>query len=98
MRWSFRNQEPIDELPDRIILSNGDTRPSSSATAEQIEDAGWKEVFATHNDETHRAEWRVGPDGEYEWCYIELTDTEKFTIRPDLAPDAGEGTNVDSLD
>ena len=99
MRWSLHDQEPVDELPDRIMLSNGDTRSLSAITEEELKDAGWREVETPqHNDETHRAEWGTNSDGEAAWVYIELTDTEKYMIRPDLAPDAGEGTNVDNLE
>ena len=42
MYYSYKGQYPINELPDRIRLSNGITRTDrSSYTADEISDAGY---------------------------------------------------------
>ena len=93
MPWSHKQEYPQDNIPERIRLSNGLTRTDSTTfTDEELIAAGWVEVNSpNHNDETHKCEWVDGA-----WTYIELSDFEKYAIRPDLAPDSNDIT-VDDI-
>ena len=74
MPYSYKNQYPIDKLPERIRLSNGLTRTDSSTfTADEITDAGYVVVSTapTYNDRTHKLTW----DGS-DWQVVELTTLE----------------------
>ena len=45
--WSFNGAEPVNALPNRILLPGGKVRTdSSSFTTEEISGAGWKSVPA----------------------------------------------------
>ena len=74
MPYSYKNQYPIDNLPERIRLSNGFTRTDSSTfTTDEITDAGYVAVSTapTYNDRTHKLTW----DGS-DWQVVELTTLE----------------------
>ena len=74
MPYSYKNQYPIDKLPERIRLSNGLTRTDSSTfTADEITDAGYVTVSTapTYNNRTHKLTW----DGS-DWQVVELTTSE----------------------
>ena len=74
MPYSYKNQYPINILPNRIRLSNGSTRTDSSTfTTEELTDAGYVAVSTapTYNSLTHNLTWN-GTD----WETVELTTTE----------------------
>ena len=74
MPYSYKNQYPIDNLPERIRLSNGFTRTDSSTfTTDEITDAGYVAVSTapTYNDRTHKLIW----DGS-DWGVVGLTTSE----------------------
>ena len=85
--WFSLNEEyPLtwDELPERIRLSNGNTKTNKETfTEEDLKDVGYAfiDIFPNYNDETHKCVWN-----KTEWKLIELSDREKYIIRPDLAP------------
>ena len=71
MPYSYKNQYPIDKLPERIRLSNGLTKTdSSSFTTDDLADAGYVEVSTapTYDNRTHKLNWN-GSD----WEVVELT-------------------------
>ena len=66
--YSFQGKYPItwDEIPNRIRLSNGNTRTDKEAfTEEDLKDAGYvfTDVYPNYNDETHVCNW-TGSEGE----------------------------------
>ena len=74
MPYSYKNQYPIDRLPERIRLSNGLTRTDSSTfTTDELIDAGYVAVSTspTYNDRTHKLNW----DGS-NWEVVGLTTSE----------------------
>tara|TARA_Y100001963_G_C6791851_1_gene455960 strand:- start:3372 stop:3704 length:333 start_codon:yes stop_codon:yes gene_type:complete len=95
-------EEPInwDDIPERIrLLSNKMLkRDKSTYSEEDLKDAGYNFVdapnFENHNEETHEWFWN-----KTKWENRELTDREKYIIRPDLAPtDDGPIDNIDKVD
>ena len=97
--YSLNEEYPLiwDELPERIRLSNGNTRTDKeNFTEDELKDAGYvfTDIYPNYNDETHKCVWN-----KTEWKLIELTDREKYIIRPDLAPKYdGPVDNIDSVD
>lgn len=74
MPYSYKNQYPIDKLPERIRLSNGLTRTdSSSFTTDELADAGYVEVSTapTYDDKTHQLNWNGSG-----WEVVELTASQ----------------------
>lgn len=60
MYFSFNNEYPVDQLPDRIRLSNKLTRTDNlTFTDEELLDAGWRKVSDPPNYDplTHRLSW-----------------------------------------
>jgi len=60
MLYSFNNNYPVSNLPDRITLSNGMTRTDSSTfTESELLDAGWIAVSdpPQYNPQTHKLIW-----------------------------------------
>ena len=97
--FSLDKKYPVswEDVPNRIRLSNGSTKTDKETfTEEDLKDAGYAftDIFPNYNDETHKCVWN-----ETEWKIIELTDVEKYIIRPDLAPiDDGPVDNIDHVD
>lgn len=74
MPYSYKNQYPIDRLPERIRLSNGLTKTdSSSFTTDDLADAGYVEVSTapTYDDKTHKLNWNGSG-----WEVVELTASQ----------------------
>ena len=60
--YSYEKQYPVtwDKIPNRIRLSNGNTRTDKeSFTEEELKDAGYAltDIYPNYNDETHRCNW-----------------------------------------
>lgn len=74
--YSFQGKYPItwDEIPNRIRLSNGNTRTDKEAfTEEDLKDAGYvfTDVYPNYNDETHVCNWT---GTEWEITQFEIAD------------------------
>ena len=60
--YSYNRNYPItwDEIPNRIRLSNGNTKTDKETfTEEDLKDAGYvfTDVYPNYNDETHVCNW-----------------------------------------
>ena len=79
-RYSFQGEYPItwDELPDRIRLSNSNTKTDKETfTEEDLKDAGYvfTDIYPNYNDETHICNW-TGTEWEISQRYIVTPDDD----------------------
>lgn len=84
MPYSYKNQYPISdsELPERIRLSDGNTRTDSSTfTTDELADAGYVYVdnAPSYDSETQKITW----DGS-SWQVVSLTESELADIQKSL--------------
>ena len=75
-RYSFQGEYPItwDELPNRIRLSNSNTKTDKETfTEDELKDAGYIFVdpYPNYNDETHVCNWT---GTEWEITQFEIAD------------------------
>ena len=74
--FSLNEEYPLtwNELPNRIRLSNGDTRTDKETfTESELKDAGYvfTDVYPNYNDETHVCNWT---GTEWEITQFEIAD------------------------
>jgi hypothetical protein len=60
--YSYKGLYPIEwgEIPNRIRLSNGNTRTDKETfTEDELKDAGYvfTDIYPNYNDETHFCDW-----------------------------------------
>ena len=83
--YSYQKQYPVtwDEIPNRIRLSDGNTRTDKeSFTEEELKDAGYvfTDVYPNYNDETHVCTWN-----DTDWVVTQWYDSNKErTFNPPL--------------
>ena len=75
--YSYNGKHPIvwDEIPDRIRLSNGNTKTDKETfTEEDLKDAGYvfTDIYPNYNDETHYCYW-----SGTEWIIAEIDFSEE---------------------
>ena len=85
--FSLNGEYPImwDEIPDRIRLSNGDTRTDKETfTEDELKDAGYAftDTYPNYNDETHVCQWN-GTD----WVITQHRDPNKKMVYQDHPPE-----------
>jgi len=75
--YSYNGNYPViwDEIPDRIRLSNGNTKTDKETfTEEDLKDAGYvfTDIYPNYNDETHYCHW-----SGTEWIIAEIDFSEE---------------------
>jgi|TARA_R110000744_G_C19169063_1_gene541392 hypothetical protein len=79
--YSYKGLYPIEwcEIPNRIRLSNGDTRTSKEAfTEDELKDAGYAftDIYPNYNDETHYCDWNGTKWLILEYHYVDEQDSD----------------------